>query len=171
MALDCKDELEAYLCAQRVPFQVQHHPQAFTAQHLAAVEHVPGRLVAKVVVVYADGRPVMLALPAHCRVSLPKAGQALTSRTVRLAEEHELRDLFPDCEVGAMPPFGNMYDLPVYVDQTLAEDEVIVCNAGTHTETISLRFADFQRLVNPAIADFAPPRRGPPGNGSRLRRD
>lgn len=155
MKSECTEQLEAYLCEQRVPFQVQHHPLAFTAQHVAAVEHVPGRLVAKVVVVYADGRPVMLALPAHCRVSLPRAEQALASRTVRLAEEHELRRLFPDCEVGAMPPFGNMYDLPVYADQALAEDEVIVCNAGTHTETISLRFADFQRLVHPAIADFA----------------
>jgi Ala-tRNA(Pro) deacylase len=153
--MKCKERLDAYLRERQVPFEVQHHPLALTAQQVAASEHLPGRLVAKVVVVSADGRPAMLVLPAPYRVSLPKAEEALAARAVRLLEEPELRRLFPDCEVGAMPPFGNLYGLPVWVDRALAEDEVIVFNAGTHTDTISLMFADFRRLVQPTTAEFA----------------
>jgi Ala-tRNA(Pro) deacylase len=153
----CKERLEAYLRDQGVPFQVQHHPLAFTAQQVAESEHLPGRRLAKVVVIYADGRPVLLAVPASHRVSLARAGDAVGARSVRLAEERELEQVFPDCDTGAMPPFGNLYEVPVYVDRTLAEDEVIVFQAGTHTDTISLPFADFRRLVRPAVADLALP--------------
>ncbi len=151
----CKERLEAYLREQGVPFQIQHHPIAFTAQEVAASEHVPGRMVVKVVMVVADGKPVMLALRATDRVDLHKLAAVLGVSEARLAEEREFGALFPDCELGAMPPFGNLYGVPVYVDAALAEDETIVFQAGTHTDTMSLKYADFARLVQPAVADFA----------------
>ena len=154
-----KERLETYLRESKVPFQTQHHPQAFTAQEIAASEHVPGKMLAKVVMVMSDGRLVMLALPAPDHVDLAKANATLGAKETRLAEEGEFANAFPDCEVGAMPPFGNLYDLPIYVDKSLAEDETIVFNAGTHTDTLSLKYADFERLVKPTIADLAVTRR------------
>lgn len=151
----CKERLEAYLREQGVPFQTQHHPIAFTAQEVAASEHVPGRMVVKVVMVVADGKPVMLALRATDRVDLSRVRSLLGVSEARLAEEREFGTLFPDCELGAMPPFGNLYGVPVYVDTALAEDETIIFQAGTHTDTMSLKYADFARLVRPAVADFA----------------
>ena len=153
--MNCKDRLEAYLRENKVPFQVVHHPLAYTAQEIAASEHVPGKMLAKVVMVFADGKMAMLALPAPYRVDLAKAGSVLAAKQVRLAHEEEFAAAFPDCEVGAMPPFGNLYDLPVWVDKSLAEDETIVFQAGTHTDTISMKYADYQRLVKPKAADFA----------------
>ncbi len=152
--MKCKDKLEAYLRENQVPFEVQHHPTAFTAQEVAASEHVPGRLMTKVVMVAADSNLVMLALPAPHRVDLAKVAEVLGTQEVRLAQEQEFAAAFPDCEVGAMPPFGNLYNLPVYVDRALAEDETIVVQAGTHTDTISLKYADFERLVKPTTAEF-----------------
>jgi Ala-tRNA(Pro) deacylase len=151
----CKDRLEAYLREHRVKYETQHHPPAYTSQEVAASEHVPGRMVAKVVMVMVDGHLVELALPAPYRVSLDRARLALGAEEVRLAEEAEFADAFPDCEVGAMPPFGNLYDVPVYVDSSLTEDEVIYFEAGTHTDTMSVGYADFDRLVQPTVADFA----------------
>ncbi len=152
--MKCKERLEAHLRKSKVPFQVQHHPLAYTAQEIAASEHVPGKMLAKVVIVRADDAMVMLALPASHRVDLEKAGDVLGAKETRIAKEREFASAFPDCEVGAMPPFGNLYDLPVYVDKTLAEDDTIVIQAGTHTDTISLKYADYERLVKPAVADF-----------------
>jgi Ala-tRNA(Pro) deacylase len=153
--VDCKDRLEAYLREKRVPFEVRHHPVAYTAQEVAASEHVPGKMLAKTVMVLADGEMVMLALPAPYQVDMEKAGTALRAGEVRLAREEEFEGAFPDCEVGAMPPFGNLYDLPVYVEEALAEDETIVFRAGTHTDTMSVRYADFERLVKPTVVEFA----------------
>jgi Ala-tRNA(Pro) deacylase len=153
--VDCKDRLEAYLREKQVPFEVRHHPVAYTAQEVAASEHVPGKMLAKTVMVLADGEMVMLALPAPYQVDMEKAGTALRAGEVRLAQEEEFEGTFADCEVGAMPPFGNLYDLPVYVEETLAEDETIVFRAGTHTDTMSVRYADFERLVKPTVAEFA----------------
>lgn len=155
--MSCKERLEAYLHEQQVSFQVQQHPIAFTAQDVAASEHLPGRLVAKTVLVFADARMVMLVLPASYRVDLANVGKLLGTSEVRLADEVELGLAFPDCEVGAMPPFGNLYHLPVYVDASLAEDENIVFTVGTHTETMRLAYADFERLVRPVHATFAYP--------------
>ena len=153
--MDCKERLQIYLREQGVFFQSQQHPQAFTAQEVAGSEHVPGKLFAKVVMVKADGKLAMLALPAPFVVDYGKAKAALHAKEVRLAEEGEFDSAFPDCEVGAMPPFGNLYDLPTYVDRSLAEDETIVFNAGTHTETMSVKYADFARLAKPVVAQFA----------------
>ena len=153
--VDCKERLEGYLRENRVLFEAQHHPRAVTAQEVAASEHVPGKMLAKTVMVLADGEMVMLALPAPYQVDLEKAAAALGAKEARLAEEEEFEDTFPDCEVGAMPPFGNLYGVPVYVDETLAEDETIVFRSGTHTETMSVSYADFERLVEPTVAQFA----------------
>ena len=151
----CRDELDSYLRRNQVAFQIQHHAVAFTAQEVAASEHVSGRMVAKVVMAFADERLVMLVLPANRRVDLLRAAGALGARKVRLAREQEFANAFPGSDPGAMPPFGNLYHLPVYVDGALAEHETIVCRAGTHTDTISLRYADFLRLVQPVVADLA----------------
>jgi Ala-tRNA(Pro) deacylase len=147
--------LEDYLRENRIPFETQHHPRAVTAQEVAASEHVPGKMLAKTVMVLADREMVMLALPASYQVDLGKAATALGVKEARLAEEEEFEDTFPDCEIGAMPPFGNLYGVPVYVDETLAEDETIVFRSGTHTDTMSVSYADFERLVEPTIAEFA----------------
>ncbi len=155
--MQCKERLENYLREQGVPFQVQQHPIAYTAQDVAASEHIPGKQVAKVVIVFADNTMVMLVLPAPYRVDFNRVGQALGARDVRLADEVELGAAFPDCEVGAMPPFGNLYHLPMYVETRLAEDESIVFPIGTHTETMRLKYADFARLVNPPLLEFARP--------------
>jgi len=151
----CKEKLEAYLREQKVPFQVQHHAVAYTAQEVAAAEHVPGRMLAKVVMVFADGELAMLVLPAPSRVDPGKAASALSAAEVRLAREEEFAERFPGCEVGAMPPFGNLYDLPLLVDASLAEDETIVFEAGTHTDTMSMKYADYERLARPKVAEFA----------------
>jgi Ala-tRNA(Pro) deacylase len=157
VTMECKEKLEAYLREQQVPFEMQQHRPAYTAQEVAESEHVPGKRLAKVVLVWADGTMAMLVLPASYRVELEQLGTVLGANYVRLAHEEELAVACPDCEVGAMPPFGNLYDLPVYVDPTLAEEVTIVVQAGTHTDTISLAYADFARLVKPRVVSFATP--------------
>ena len=153
--MNCMERLQAYLRENNVPFQIQHHPVAYSAQEVAASEHVPGKMMAKTVVVFAGGETVMLALPASHRVEVEKAAAALGVKEVRLAHEAELAVYFPDCEVGAMPPFGNLYDVPVWVDRSLAEDETIVFRAGTHTDTMSLKYGDYARLAKPNVAELA----------------
>ena len=153
--MKCRDRLENYLRENQVRFEEHHHPRAVSAQEVAASEHIPGRMLAKTVMVLADREMVMLALPAPYQVDLEKAAAALGVDEARLAEEEEFEDSFPDCEVGAMPPFGNLYGVPVYVEKTLAEDETIVFRSGTHTETMSVTYTDFERLVEPTVAQFA----------------
>ncbi len=153
--MECRERLETYLREHQVPFQVQHHPLAFTAQQTAASEHIPGKMLAKVVMVVADGRLVLLALPATHRVDVTTVAALLGATDVRLAQEAEFASAFPDCEVGAMPPFGNLYALSVYVDPALADNETIVFPAGTHTDTMSVPYAEFARLVQPTVAAIA----------------
>src|ERR687897_876957 len=155
--MNCKQRLESYLRENGVPYQSQHHPRAITAQEVAATEHVPGKMFAKTVMVLLtdEEKTVMLVLPAPYHVNSQKAAAALGAREVLLAEEKRFADTFPDCEVGAMPPFGNLYDIPVYADRTLAEDKTIVFRAGTHTDTMSVEYTDFERLVQPTVAEFA----------------
>ena len=136
----CKERLEAYLREKRVPYQSQHHASAISAQEVAAAEHVPGRMFAKTVMVLPDDEEnmVMLVLPAPYHVNPLKASAAMGVSEVHLADEERFADTFPDWEVGAMPPFGNLYDVPVYVDRALVEDETIVFRSGTHTDTMSV---------------------------------
>ena len=152
--MKCKERLEAYLRENSVPYETRHHPLAYTAQEIAAAEHIPGKMLAKVVLIRADERMVMLAMPAPSRVNFDGLKALLGAREVRLAREEEFADLFPDCEVGAMPAFGNLYGVPVYVDKALAEDEKIIMQAGTHRDTIALAYADFRRLVKPTEGEF-----------------
>jgi Ala-tRNA(Pro) deacylase len=151
--MNCKEKLEYYLREHHVPFSVHHHPAAYTAQELAESEHVPGKSVAKVVMVFARGKLMMLALPASRQVDLERARDLFGE--LRLAEEDEFDPVFADCELGAMPPFGNLYGITVFVDRSLADDESILFQAGTHTDTISMRYSDFERLVHPIEAEFA----------------
>ncbi len=153
--MQCKERLEAYLRDNGVGFQMQHHPQAFTAQEVAASEHISGYRLAKVVMVLAGSDLVMTVLPAPARVDLDELGSVVGKGELRLAEEDEFAPRFPDCEAGAMPPFGNLYDVPVYVDDSLADQDSIFFEAGTHTDTMSMRFEDFKNLVQPQIGSFA----------------
>ncbi len=153
-----RERLEAYLREHKVRYAVTPHQEAYTAQEVAAAEHVPGRQVAKVVMANADGRLVMLVLPAPARVDLVRLRTALKAKMVRLAGEEEFTSVFPDCDVGAMPPFGNLYNVPVYMDRSLGDAPQIVFNAGTHRETMTVAAADYQRLAGPTIIEFAVPR-------------
>jgi Ala-tRNA(Pro) deacylase len=152
-ALLCHEHLKAYLCEHRVPFQQQQHPRAFSARELAASEHLPDKMVAKTVIVLADHQMLWLILQASYRVDLDRVHTALEAHEVRLAHEAELAKAFPDCPVGALPPFGNLYGVPVYVEKSLAEEEVIVFPAGSYTET--MRYADFERLAHSKVLAFA----------------
>ncbi len=144
-----------YLKSNKVKFELRHHPARYTAQEVAAAEHITGEDVAKVVILDADGRPVMAVLPATCAVDMEKAKAALGAGTVTLAGEDEIGTLFPDCEVGAMPPFGAEYDLNTYVDERLAEEDEILIPAGTHEDSVLLAWEDYQRLARPKVADIA----------------
>jgi Ala-tRNA(Pro) deacylase len=150
-----REKLEAYLRENGVDFEIQRHPEAFTAQEVAASEHIPGKALAKVVMVLAEEKPVMLVLSAPDATDLERVSEVVGGKEVRLAREEEFSPLFPDCEPGAMPPFGNLYGIPVYVDESLSAEAEIYFQVGTHTETMRIRFADFNRLVRPTVVRFA----------------
>ena len=146
--------LESYLNENQIPFSHSTHPLAFTAQEVAHAERVSGRMIAKTVVVLADGNFLMAVLAADSLVDLQELRHALGSAHVRLATERELADLFPDCELGAMPPLGNLYSLPVWVDNSLAQQRTIAFNGGTHRDMVHMTFADFERAVKPVLIGF-----------------
>jgi Ala-tRNA(Pro) deacylase len=138
-----------------VAYEILKHPQAFTAQEVAATVHVTGKEVAKTIVVDVDGKFVMAVIPAPHKVSLKLLKELLGAKEVRLASEAELTQLFPDCEVGAMPPFGNLYNMPVYISTALKDRKDLIFNACTHTEVIKISFSDFERLVQPGIGEIS----------------
>ena len=153
--MECRERLEQYLRENGVGFEVMTHSQAFTMQEVAAALHVPGDQVAKVVIVKADEQMAMLVLSAPHRINIDRVSALLGAKKARLAGEKEFADLFPDCATGAMPPFGNLYDVPVYVDQALAAEPDIVFRIGSHRETMKIATADFARLAQPVVAEFA----------------
>ncbi len=153
--MKCQEQLEQYLRDREIAYQIQHHPQAYTAQQIAECEHISGKKVAKSVVASADGKMILLVLPAAHRVDLDKVRALLGAKNVTLAHEEDFQNSFPGCEVGTMPPLGNLYKLPVYVEKSLSRQETIVFPIGTHTETMSLKYADLARLVQPTVAEFA----------------
>ena len=153
--MKCRERLEVYLREHQVPFQHQHHSQAFSGQKIAAREHIPGKMVAKTVIALADNHMIALVLPATYLADLKKIQTALRASEIRLAHEAEFVATFADCEVGTMPPFGNLYGLPVYVEESLTKEETMVFPVGTYTDTMSLRYADFERLVHPGVMAFA----------------
>ena len=149
------EKLRTYLDENHVRYVIVGHSPAFTAQELAAKVHVPGRAFVKSVMIRADGKHYQVALNANQRVDLDKLRDYLDARECHLETEDEFRNLFPDCELGAMPPFGNLYGLPVIADRALWDDDQIAFNAGNHRYVLQLDFADFQRLVRPIRADVA----------------
>jgi len=148
-------KLREFLDGNRVAYEVAEHRQAFTAQEVAEAEHVPGRDLAKVVMLRSGAELLMVVLPGSYRVDLPAAKAALGRPDLVVATEQEFAGLFPQCEPGAMPPFGNLYNLPVWVDESLTSDDEIVFNAGNHTQTVRMKYADFARLVKPKVVSVA----------------
>ncbi|HEX7111775.1 MAG TPA: YbaK/EbsC family protein [Mizugakiibacter sp.] len=141
--------LQRYLHEQHTPYETIHHARAVTAQETAASAHIRGSMMAKTVMVKLDGRLAMVVVPAAQRVHFGRLRQAAGAATAELATEAEFCSRFPDCEAGAMPPFGNLYDLEVYVDDALVSRGDIAFNAGTHTEVMRMPFSEFERLVAP----------------------
>jgi len=133
----------------KVPYTHCTHRLAYTAQEVAAAQHVPGREMAKTIVFKADGQFLLVILPAVMKIDMKALRNELPFKYVELASEKEFASLFPDSEIGAMVPFGNLYSLRVYVDKSLSMDEDIVFNAGTHVDTVKIKYKDFERLVQP----------------------
>lgn len=148
-------KLKRCLEEQRVPHAVMRHPARYTAPEVAQALHVPGREVAKVVILKTDSGFAMAVLPSDRIVDLDAFASATGARYAVLASEEEFEDLFPDCEPGSMPPFGNLYGVPVFADKSLALDEEIVFEAGNHEEAVRMAYGDFVRVVRPTSADFA----------------
>ena len=144
-------KLREFLDANGVKYVTIRHSLAYTAQEVAASAHVRGKDMAKTVIVKLDGQLAMAVVPASQRVDLARLRDAAGVKTAELATEQEFRDAFPECEVGAMPPFGNLYAMHVFVEQKLAADQEIAFNAGSHTELIRLSYADFERLAKPKL--------------------
>ena len=132
---------------------IQHSP-AYTAQEIAASAHVSGKELAKTVIVKADEKLAMLVLPASFKVNLKHLNDRLGAINVELASESEFKDAFPECELGAMPPFGNLYNMDTFVDRSLEEDEEIAFNAGNHSELIKLAYKDYVRLAKPVVVNI-----------------
>lgn len=146
--------LKAYLDRRGVKYVSIKHSPAYTAPEIAASAHVSGRDFAKTVIVMIESEMAMVVLPANRQIVLSELRDLLDTNHVRLASETEFKDAFPDCELGAMPPFGNLYMMKTYVTANLADEEEIVFNAGTHTELIRMAYLDFERLVGPTVLDF-----------------
>jgi Ala-tRNA(Pro) deacylase len=148
------ERLKTLFKQEKISYRLIPHSEVFTAPELAASIHTPGRRVAKVVLVRADGRYVMAVIPSHRQLDLSYFGGVIGASQVSLAKEWEMRELFPDCEVGTMPPFGDLYGLPVYVDESLILEPEIFFQAGSHREVIEMREKDFERLAHPKLGHF-----------------
>jgi len=148
-------KLTDFLDGKKAKYKVISHPEAFTAQETAHAEHVSGKEVAKVVVVQADGKNVMLVLPGDRKANLDQVKTLLSAKKITLASEAEMESLFAECQKGAMPPLGNLYNLPCYVDKQLANNAHIVFNAGTHRESIQMTYKDYEALTQPTLAEFS----------------
>ncbi len=147
-------KLKEYLDSQKIEYVSIYHAAASTSQRIAATSHIPGKELAKTVMVKIDGKMAMAVLPASHNINFGMLKKIANSEKVELAGELAFVNLFPDCEVGAMPPFGNLYGMDVYVADVLAEDEEIAFNAGTHTELIKMAYKDFVKVVNPKTGNF-----------------
>jgi len=153
-----------------IAFEVMPHDPAFSAQQLAARMHVRGKEFVKAVVVKVDGRYAIAAVPAHRLVDEKALARLAGASRCELATEAEFRSLFPECELGAMPPVGRLYDLPTYVDEEVTRDEMVVANAGTHAEAIRLRYLDLARVVEPTVGRFGIPPASEQPRGTPARR-
>ena len=147
-------KLQEFLDSHQIKYVKISHSTAYTAQQVAASAHVPGKEMAKTVMVKIDGKLAMALLSATCRVDTGRLKDATGASKVELASEQDFKDRFPECETGAMPPFGNLYGMDVFASASLAEHEEIAFNAGSHTELIRLHYKDFERLVHPKVVSF-----------------
>ena len=148
-------KLKEFLDNEHVKYVTITHSPAYTAQEIAACAHIPGKDVAKTVMVKADGKMAMAVVPASHKVNLDRLCGVVGAKKLGLASEQDFKDRFPDCEIGAMPPFGNLYGMEVCVSETLAKDSEIAFNAGSHTELVKLSYKDFERLVHPKVASIS----------------
>ena len=148
-------KLKDFLDSQHISYTSIPHSTAYTAQGIAALTHISGKELAKTVMVKLDDNISMAVLPASKSVDLEMLKQAAGAKTAGLASEREFREKFPDCETGAMPPFGNLYNLPVFVEESLSRDREIAFNAGTHNELIRVSYEDFARVVKPTQLKFS----------------
>ena len=144
-------KLTQYLTENHIPYQVIHHSKAYTAQQIASEAHIPGRELAKTVIVKSEDKLSMIVLPASYKLDFDLLANSLGVKKITLATEREFKDIFDECETGAMPPFGNLYGMDVYFAESLIDDEEIVFNAGNHTELIRIGIDDFDRLVHPKV--------------------
>jgi Ala-tRNA(Pro) deacylase len=151
-------KLKEFLDGQKVKYVSISHSPAYTALEVAASAHVSGRELAKTVIVKVDGRMAMVVLPAASRIAFDLLTKQIGGRQVELAVEQEFQDRFPGCELGAMPPFGNLYGMDVFVSESLAEEEDLAFSAGSHSELIRLKYEDFERLVKPKKVSISPAR-------------
>src|SRR5215831_20038177 len=147
-------KLKEFLDQNQIKYLSVVHSPAYTAQEVAQSAHVTGKEFAKVVIVELDGKMAMVVLPATRKVVLQDLRELTGSDEVKFASEEEFRERFPDCETGAMPPFGNLYGMDVYAAESLAENEEIAFNAGSHIEIIRMAFRDFDKLVRPSVMSF-----------------
>jgi len=147
-------KLKEFLDKNKVKYLSIVHSPAYSAMEIAEASHVPGKDLAKTVIVNIDNVMSMVVLPAPLKIDLSKLKSVVGANKAELASEHAFASKFPDCEVGAMPPFGNLYNMPVYVDDDLAKDEEIAFNSGTHSEVIKLKYKDFYKLVKPKVVNF-----------------
>jgi len=148
-------KLKDFLDSNNIKYLTISHSAAYTAQQIAATAHIPGKELAKTVMVKIDSKMSMAVLPASCKVDFNLLKKTAGAKKVELASEEEFKDMFPECEVGAMPPFGNLYGMEVFVEKNLAEDKEIAFNAGSHTELIKLTYSDFERLVKPKVVKLS----------------
>ncbi|HQU59570.1 MAG: YbaK/EbsC family protein [Phaeodactylibacter sp.] len=148
-------KLKTFLDSHRVPYLTIHHSMAFTAQQIAASAHISGKEIAKTVMIKVDGKMAMAVLPASFQVDFDLLKRTTGASKVELADEREFKDRFPECEIGAMPPFGNLYGMDVFVAESLTKQEEIAFNAGSHTELIQMGYKDFERLVKPEVLKFS----------------
>jgi len=147
-------DIISYLKKQKVKFKKMKHPEVFTSQEVAAAQHVPGRELAKAVLVKADKDFVLAVLPAVYKIDFKKLAKLLGVKKVKLAGEKDMAKLFPDVEVGAEPPFGNLYEVETVVEEHLSQEEDIVFQAGTHKDTIRMKYADYAKLASPKVGPF-----------------
>lgn len=151
------ERLKQFLDASKVKYTATKHPVVYTAQEIAAAQHIPGRQLAKSVLVKTDRGVALVVLPAIHLIDLKKLKAGLGAKTVSIAKEADIKQHFPDVEVGAMSPFGNLYQVPIVVDRVLGESEEIAFNAGSHTDTVTMRYRDFATLAKPQVGAFGQP--------------
>lgn len=148
-------KLKNYLDSKNIKYLTIKHLPSYTAQEIAAAAHIPGKELAKTVIVKIDGEMAMAVLPASLKINFDLLKRTADAREVELAGEDEFKDMFPECEVGAMPPFGNLYGMKVFAAASLTEDEKIAFNAGSHSELVSLAYSDYEKLVKPKVIKFS----------------